>query len=90
MSTTAVSSGPSETPGIEAARTHSAAAVATLTALTTTVLALLDLFAHGLGPAALHLAVGLVVFGAVRVCVGWALNPDRLPNPHDHVSESSP
>ncbi|WP_283514857.1 hypothetical protein [Streptomyces sp. H10-C2] len=71
-------------------RPHSMATVATLTALAATVLALLDLFAHGLGLAALHLAVGLAVFGAVRVCVGWALNPDPLPNPYDNASESSP
>ncbi|QKZ24775.1 hypothetical protein HUT05_15320 [Streptomyces chartreusis] len=51
------------------------ALLATITALVATVLALFDLFTNGLWPTCLHLGVGLAVFGAVRLCVGMALDP---------------
>ncbi|GAA4694424.1 hypothetical protein [Streptomyces youssoufiensis] len=52
-----------------------AALLATVIAVAATVLALFDLFTTGLWPTCLHLAVGLAVFGAVRLCVGLALEP---------------
>ncbi|MEU5900262.1 hypothetical protein [Streptomyces venezuelae] len=60
-------------PGSHVASSPLAAWLATLTALVATVLALVDLFTHGLWPTCLHLAVGLVVFGLVRLCIGLAL-----------------
>lgn len=65
-----------------------AALLSTLIALVAAVLALVDLFAHGLGQTLVHLTLGLAVFGAVRLCVGVALDPYR-PTEHDNP-ESSP
>lgn len=62
--------------------------IATVIALAAAVLALFDLFANGLGETFTHLAVGLAVFGAVRMCVGFALDPYRPPLPDD-VPETS-
>ncbi|WP_019061485.1 hypothetical protein [Streptomyces prunicolor] len=62
--------------------------LATLIALAATVLALIDLFVNGLAETFTHLAVGLAVFGAVRMCVGLALDPYRPPLPDD-VTETS-
>ncbi|MFH0246148.1 hypothetical protein ACGRHY_27870 [Streptomyces sp. HK10] len=62
--------------------------LATLIALVAAVLALVDLFANGIGETLVHLTVALVVFGAVRLCVGLALDPYRPPLPDD-VPESS-
>jgi len=61
------------------AGTPLAALLATAIAVVATVLALFDLFTNGLWPTCLHLAVGLAVFAAVRLCVGLALNPFFLP-----------
>lgn len=58
-----------------AAASPHAALLATAIAVVATVFALIDLFTNGLGPTCLHLAVGLAVFGAVRLCVGLALTP---------------
>ncbi|WP_328380689.1 hypothetical protein OHB13_38285 (plasmid) [Streptomyces sp. NBC_00440] len=57
------------------ARSPLSALLATVIAVVATVLALFDLFANGLWPTCLHFAVGLAVFGAVRLCVGLALEP---------------
>ncbi|WP_332010744.1 hypothetical protein [Streptomyces uncialis] len=65
------------------------ALMATFIALAAAVLALLDLFANGLWPTVLHLTVALAVFGAVRLCVGLALDPFFLTDLHD-APESSP
>ncbi|MBB0247395.1 hypothetical protein FNQ90_25555, partial [Streptomyces alkaliphilus] len=47
--------------------------LATLIALAAAVLAVVDLFTNGLWLTALHTAVALSVFGAVRLCVGASL-----------------
>ncbi len=70
-------------------RSPFAALIATVTALVAAVLAVLDLFANGFWPTALHLAVALAVFGAVRLCVGLALDPVSPPDLHDDAPESS-
>ncbi|GAA0897951.1 MULTISPECIES: hypothetical protein [Streptomyces violaceusniger group] len=76
MSTTATTPDLDKTPADRyVARSPLSALLATLTALVATVLALFDLFANGLWPTCMHLAVGLAVFGAVRLCVGLALDP---------------
>ncbi|WP_445520965.1 hypothetical protein [Streptomyces sp. NEAU-174] len=76
MSTTATPSDLDKTSAdTYVARSPLSALLATLTALVATVLALFDLFVNGLWPTCLHLAVGLAVFGAVRLCVGLALDP---------------
>ncbi|WP_331719981.1 hypothetical protein [Streptomyces sp. NBC_00147] len=76
MSTTAAPAPDKTTPDdTYVAHSPLAALLATVIAVAATVLALFDLFANGLWPTCLHLAVGLAVFGAVRLCVGLALNP---------------
>ncbi|MGK5628424.1 hypothetical protein [Streptomyces sp. URMC 123] len=75
MSTTTAPAADKATDDTCVAHSPLAALLATLTALAATVLALFDLFVNGLWPTCLHLAVGLAVFGAVRLCVGLALAP---------------
>ncbi|MHC3455896.1 hypothetical protein [Streptomyces prasinus] len=70
MSTTTALAPDKTTDDTYVAHSPSAALLATVIAL-----ALFDLFANGLWPTCLHLAVGLAVFGAVRLCVGLALEP---------------
>lgn len=73
-----------------APRSTLSALVATVTALAATVLAVLDLFANGLGPTVIHTVVALVVFGVVRLCVGLALNPSTFLDDTDDAPESTP
>ncbi|MER6113201.1 hypothetical protein [Streptomyces hirsutus] len=73
MSTTAASAPDKMTDDTSVAHSPLAALLATVIAVVATVLALFDLFANGLWPTCLHLAVGLAVFGVVRLCVGLAL-----------------
>ncbi|MGW5679032.1 hypothetical protein ACWEV4_28810 [Streptomyces sp. NPDC003860] len=76
MSTTTATPTPSKTTDdVFVPRNPLPALLATVIAVVATVLALFDLFANGLWPTLLHLAVGLAVFGAVRLCVGLALDP---------------
>ncbi|MFD8630374.1 hypothetical protein ACFV4E_42145 [Streptomyces hygroscopicus] len=76
MSTTTATPATSKpTDDTYVARSPLPALLATVIAVIATVLALFDLFANGLWPTCLHLAVGLAVFGAVRLCVGLALDP---------------
>ncbi|WP_241990241.1 MULTISPECIES: hypothetical protein [unclassified Streptomyces] len=75
MSTTTTPAPDKTTDDTYVAHSPFAALLATVIAVAATVLALFDLFANGLWPTCLHLAVGLAVFGAVRLCVGMALEP---------------
>ncbi|MCZ4101021.1 hypothetical protein [Streptomyces sp. H39-C1] len=75
MSTTAAPAPAKTTDDTYAARGSLAPLLATVIAVAATVLALFDLFANGLWPTCLHFGVGLAVFGAVRLCVGLALDP---------------
>ncbi|WP_030997761.1 hypothetical protein [Streptomyces sp. NRRL F-5630] len=75
MSTTTAPAPDKTTDDTYVAPSPFAALLATVIAVAATVLALFDLFVNGLWPTCLHLAVGLAVFGAVRVCVGMALEP---------------
>ncbi|MFH8371407.1 hypothetical protein [Streptomyces sp. NPDC018031] len=75
MSTTAAPAPDKATDDTYVAHSPFAALLATVIAVVATVLALFDLFANGLWPTCLHVAVGLAVFGAVRLCVGLALEP---------------
>ncbi|MEU0276815.1 hypothetical protein [Streptomyces sp. NPDC006307] len=75
MSTTAAPAPDKTTDAPYVAHSPFAALLATVIAVVATVLAQFDLFANGLWPTCLHLAVGLAVFGAVRLCVGLALEP---------------
>ncbi|MFF1498090.1 hypothetical protein [Streptomyces sp. NPDC058304] len=88
MSTTTTAPDPAK-PADDTYVVHSplSALVATLCALAAAVLSVIDLFANGFGPTVLHLVVGLAVFGAVRLCVGLALNPYILT---DDPESSSP
>ncbi|MFD5661504.1 hypothetical protein [Streptomyces hirsutus] len=75
MSTTTAPAPDKTTDDTYVASSPFTALLATVIAVAATVLALSDLFANGLWPTCLHLAVGLAVFGAVRLCVGLALDP---------------
>ncbi|MFK0047887.1 hypothetical protein ACIQU4_28135 [Streptomyces sp. NPDC090741] len=88
MSTAIAPSGLKPVPETYAASPPMVAILATFIALIAAALALVDLFANGMVPTLVHLAVGLGVFGAVRLCIGVALDPFRPTEP-DHP-ESSP
>ncbi|MFE6272278.1 hypothetical protein ACFVQ9_26195 [Streptomyces goshikiensis] len=88
MSSAAASPDLKPAPETYTASTSMVAIVATFIALIAAVLALVDLFANGMVETLIHLALGLGVFGAVRLCVGVALDPFRPTEP-DHP-ESSP
>lgn len=91
MSTAATSPDLSKAPvDTYVPRSTLSALVATVTALAATVLAVLDLFANGLGPTVIHTVVALGVFGVVRLCVGLALNPSNLLDDPDDAPESTP
>ncbi|WJV51779.1 hypothetical protein [Streptomyces flavofungini] len=76
MSTTKAAPTPSKTTdAVYVSRNPLPALLATVIAVVATVFTLFDLFANGLAPTLLHLAVGLAVFGVVRLCVGLALDP---------------
>ncbi|MEU5161244.1 hypothetical protein AB0G74_16780 [Streptomyces sp. NPDC020875] len=83
MSTTATTPGFGKSTAPHTERSPVPALLATLVALAAAVLALLDLFAHGLWPTVLHTAVGLGTFGLVRLCMGLALEPPSPDDLHD-------